>query len=153
MAGKSLKKAMLGTELLHPNDYIAAIELKGRDVTLTVAKVERKELKMAGGEKDMCAIVHFSETPKMLILNKTNASSLVTLYGAQANEWTGKRVTIYPTKVPCGREMVDAIRIREKVPPAKGAATAPAPVTAPPEQDDGRPIERHESVSESDIEF
>ena len=150
---KNLRKALLGTELLHPNDYIAAIELKGRDVTLTIAKVERKELKMAGGEKDMCAVVHFRETPKMLILNKTNASSLVVLYGSQANDWTDKRVTIYPTKVPCGRETVDAIRIREKVPPAKGAAPSKAPDPAPDEADTGRPIERGESVSESDIEF
>lgn len=126
MARALLKKVQLGSELLHPNDYVCAIELKGRDVTVTISKVVFEELRKIGqrgveDEKERVPVLVFSETPKKLILNKTNASSIAVLYGTQASEWVGKRVTLYPTRVKCGRETVDAIRVREQAPPAKGA--------------------------------
>lgn len=127
MARALLKKVQLGSELLHPNDYVCALELKGRDVTVTISKVMFEELRKIGqrgveDEKERVPVLVFAETPKKLILNKTNASSIAVMYGTQASEWVGKRVTLYPTRVKCGRDTVDAIRVREQVPPAKGAA-------------------------------
>jgi len=127
MAKSVLKKVVLGAELLHPNDYVCALELKGRDVSVTIDKVIFEELRKIGqrgieDDKERVPVLVFSETPKKLILNKTNASSIATLYGTQASEWIGKRVTLYPTRVKCGRDTVDAIRIREVVPPARSAA-------------------------------
>lgn len=127
MARALLKKVQLGAELLHPNDYVCALELKGKDATVTINKVVFEELRKIGqrgveDEKERVPVLLFSETPKKLILNKTNASSIAVLYGTQASEWVGKRVTLYPTRVKCGRDTVDAIRVREVVPPAKGAA-------------------------------
>lgn len=117
-----LKKATLEGKLLHPNDYLAAVEFQGRDVTLTIAGVKREDLKMAGGKQDTKPVLTFKETSKKLILNKTNASSIVEMYGSVAEDWIGKRVTFYPTRTACGRDMTDCIRVREVVPPAKPAA-------------------------------
>lgn len=120
---KVLKKAMLDGALMHPGNFVSAVELKGRDVTVTIEKVERNELPREGSsKKDVLPVLSFIETPKKMVLNKTNASSIVTMYGAQAKEWVGKRITLYPTTTRFGADTVDCIRVREVVPPAKPAA-------------------------------
>lgn len=115
-------KVLLHGELMFPSEYLAAVEFKGRDVTLTISGVERQELVMKGNKKDTKPVLTFRETPKKLICNKTNAGSIAEMYGRDAENWVGKRVTFYPTKTTCGRETVDCVRVREKKP----AASAPA---------------------------
>ena len=100
-------KVTLGNELLFPSDYLAAVEFRGRDVTLTVASVFKDELKMRGGKSETKPVLSFRETKKKLVLNKTNADSIAEMYGTEAAEWVGQRVTFYPTKTQCGRETVD----------------------------------------------
>lgn len=106
---------LLGGELMFPSEYIKAIEFKGRDVTLTIATIVREKVPRQSGSKDECIVVRFKETPKKIILNKTNAASIAALYGPEAEKWAGQRVTFYPTKTLCGREMMDCIRVRDKV--------------------------------------
>lgn len=115
-------KVTLGPELMFPSEYLAAVEFKGRDVTLTIKSVSKEDLQMKGGKKERKPVIFFVETPKKLVLNKTNADSIASMYGTDALLWKGKRVTFYPTKVQCGRDMVDAVRTREKVPASKGPA-------------------------------
>lgn len=122
----ALKKVLLEGKLLHPRDYLAAIEFGGRDVTLTIAGISREELKMQNGKKEVQPVMTFRETPKKLVVNKTNADSIATLYGVRAEDWVGKRITLYPTRVPCGSEMREAIRVRETAPKDKGAPSVPA---------------------------
>lgn len=119
-------KVTLGNELLFPSDYLAAVEFKGRDVTLTIVKVFKDELKMRGGKSELKPVLSFRETKKKLVLNKTNADSIAEMYGTEATEWVGKRVTFYPTKTQCGRETVDCVRVREVVPQGKPQPTQPA---------------------------
>lgn len=114
-------KVTLGGELLFPNDYVAAVEFKGKDVTLTIVDVKREELRIRGGKSEVKPIIYFRETKKKLVCNKTNADSIATMYGDKADDWIGKRVTLYPTKTPCGRDMVDCIRVREKIPGGKAS--------------------------------
>lgn len=109
-------KVTLGGELMFPSDYVAAVEFKGKDVTLTIVSVKLEELVMVGGTKKKKPVVCFAETKKKLVLNKTNADSIAVMYGGEARTWAGKRITLYPTKAKFGREMVDAIRVREVVP-------------------------------------
>lgn len=125
-------KVTLGDQLLFPSDYLAAVEFKGRDVTLTIAKVAREELQMKGGVKEKKVVVYFAKTEKKLVLNKTNADSIAQLYGTQAEAWVGKRVTLFPTTTQCGREVVDCIRVRE---------TVPAPVANIEQEQSGRTAE------------
>lgn len=110
MAG--MTKATLGGKLLFQSDYVAAVEFKGRDVALTIAGVKIEELKMAGGKKDRKPTLSFRETKKRLILNKTNAATIANIYGTKAEDWVGKRITLFPTITSCGAEMVDCVRIR-----------------------------------------
>lgn len=113
-------KLTLNDELMFPSDYLSAVEFKGRDVTLTISKVEKAELQMRGGVKKVKPILYFAETAKKLVCNVTNAESIAVLYGSKAETWIGKRVTFYPTTTPVGRRMEPCIRVREVEPPPKG---------------------------------
>ena len=102
-------------DLLFPSDYIRAADLMGNDVTLTITSVEKNaELSMAGGIKKKKPIVHFKETEKMLVLNKTNKDAIISHYGNVVAEWKGKKVTVYATTCSMKGETVDCARVREK---------------------------------------
>ncbi len=117
-----MAKAMLDGSLLFPSEFVQAVELKGKDVAVTITKVERADLPMVGGKKKMAPVVHFQESPKKFVLNKTNCGTIADLHGTDAGLWVGKRITLYPTTTKFGGKTVDCIRVRETVPPAKGAA-------------------------------
>ena len=123
-----MAKAMLDGELMHPSEYVAAVELKGKDVAVTITKVERAELMVVGGAKKPGIIVHFKESPKKFVLNKTNAGTIADMHGTKAEEWTGKRITLFPTTCKCKGKTVECIRVRETAPPPKQGKAEPAPV-------------------------
>jgi hypothetical protein len=108
----------LGGKLMFPSDYIAAIEFRGRDVTLTIAGVRVESLpKQNSNQKENKPVLTFRETRKKLILNKTNSGTIADIYDApNAEEWIGKKITLYPTRTQVGREQRDCIRIRDTRP-------------------------------------
>jgi hypothetical protein len=117
---------------LFPSLYLGAHDLQGRDVALTIRRVVAEEVKTEKGSERK-AIVYFVETgkkakpgeeEKRLVLNKTNAKTVAKLYGSEMNDWTGKRITLFPSRVSAFGEEVEAIRVRP-VPPAP----APSPET------------------------
>lgn len=123
-------KVKLGDELMFPSEYLAAVEFKGRDVTLTIKDIRKEDLKLRGGKSERKPVIYFHETAKKLVCNVTNGDSIAAMYGSQAKDWVGKRITLYPTKTTCGRDTVDCIRVRETVPAAK---SAPAQQPTPPD--------------------
>jgi len=114
----------LDGELMFPSNYIGAADLKGKDVTLTVENVQLDELMLVGGKKQKKPVLYFQKTPKMLVLNKTNAKTIADLLGTEMKAWIGKRVTFYPTetKLKGKGKTVPCVRVREQAP-------ASAPVT------------------------
>lgn len=121
-------------DLLYPSDYLAAEDLKGRDVTLTISRLEHEKLHREGGGSEWKWVLYFREMEerhkkdsrrpnKRLVLNKkAHPDALRALYGPETDDWIGKRITLYPTTTKFGRETVDCIRIREQKPPPKGKA-------------------------------
>jgi hypothetical protein len=132
--GKNITKVLLGGKLLHPSNFVAAVEFGGKDVTLTIASVQIEQLQRQGG-KDNKPTLAFKETRKKLVLNKTNAGTIADMYGTRAEEWIGKRVTFYPAKTGFGGETVDCIRVRSRV-PGSSAPPPPQAVVDPPEAED-----------------
>lgn len=131
-------KVTLDGELMFPNDYMAAVEFKGRDVTLTIAAVSKESLQMTDGGKKAKMVLRFKETMKKLVCNKTNADSIAQMYQTKAEAWVGKRITLYPTKCLAFGDMVECVRIREAAPAANGSAPkAPPAPDAPPESSEG----------------
>lgn len=104
-------------------DYLAAFDLGGRDVTVTIARVEGKELTGSGGRKTKKPVVYFDGKEKGFTCNKTNGKVIAALYGNDTAAWVGKRITLYPTTTSMGGETVDCIRVRNRVPSDKAEST------------------------------
>ena len=116
---------MSDIRLMFPSEYVAAPDLKGKDVVLTITRVSQETIKTSGGD-EMKPLIYFEETAaaakktgtkeKRLVLNKTNMNSIADMYGYEADEWVGKKITVYPTTCSAFGDTVDCVRIRKGVP-------------------------------------
>lgn len=111
---------------MYDNKYIYAFDLKGKDVTLTIKAVKAEKLRNAqkGEEKKPAIWFKESHDDRGLVLCKTNAKIIATLYGNDTENWVGKRITLYPAKVDAFGQTVDAVRIRPQIPTGQ-ASSAP----------------------------
>jgi hypothetical protein len=105
--------------LLFPSDYVGAHDLNGKDVIMTIEKVDLEELRMEGNKKETKPVIWFVKAKKRMVLNKTNAKIVAKIHGKDTADWNGKQITLYPTTTKVGLETQDCIRVR---PAAKGDA-------------------------------
>lgn len=120
-------------KILYPSNYLASHDLNGKDVVLTIRRLVVEDLKTERGTERK-PVVYFLETQrraekenvdeKRLVLNRTNAGTIASLYGNEVNDWAGKRITLYSVPVSAFGKEVEAIRVRPVAP-----APAPAPET------------------------
>jgi hypothetical protein len=92
-------------EAMFPGRFIKAMDLGGKDVTLTIESVALDELDGDGGKK-VKGIVAFAGAKKKWVLNRTNALALKAMWGRETDAWIGHKVTLYPTTFndePCIR--------------------------------------------------
>ena len=112
---------MVDARTLFPKEYVAAHDLDGKDVTLTISRVEMEDLRTDAGTERK-PIVHFAEMDKRpkdkrkrLVLNITNMRSIAKALGSfETDDWPGGKITLYPTTCPAFGEIRDCIRVREK---------------------------------------
>lgn len=98
-------------DLLFASKYIRAADLQGKDVKLTIARCEKNaELIKAGGAKELKPVMHFEETDKMMVLNKTNKNAIAALHGRTVADWVGKKIVLYPAPF---RGEQKCIRVRD----------------------------------------
>jgi hypothetical protein len=105
------------------NDYIGAWDLQGRDVVVTIAKVEARQLVGEGGRKARKPVLHFRGKKKTLAIGKTNAKVIARMYGPDTANWIGKQITLFPSQTEAGGETVDCVRVRPTVPAARPGQT------------------------------
>lgn len=107
-----------------PSAYLKAADLGGQRRAVTIDRVAMETI---GDEHK--PVVYFEGKDKGLVLNKTNASMIVEITGAEeTDQWSGTAIVLYPTKTDFQGKRVDAIRI--DYPQKKTAAKKVAP--APP---------------------
>ena len=58
--------------------------------------------------------MYFLEVPRGLVLNRTNVKRIINLYGNDTDQWTGKKLTLYPSEADFAGNVVPCIRVREK---------------------------------------
>ena len=88
----------------------------GEDLVLTVDKAARDDVKNERGSEKKLTL-HFVEDYKPMILNATNSKALSEAVGStKVEDWSGKRVAIYTTKVTAFGGTTDALRIRNYPP-------------------------------------
>lgn len=105
-----------------PSQYLKASDLGGREIRVTMGRVEREEI---GTDKKL--VLYFQGKDKGMVLNKTNANNIASLYGPETEDWQGKRIMLTVAWVDFQGRSVEALRVR---PPAKtgGAQKQEAPL-------------------------
>ena len=99
--------------LLPESRWLYAFMLGGKDVTVTIEKVQREALMRQGiKEPELRPVLYIKGKDKQLVLNKTNLSAIAKLHGDKPSQWAGKKVTLYETTTHRGRETVPCIRIK-----------------------------------------
>lgn len=127
-----------------PSNYLTAEDLPNEGMVVTIHHLETG--KMRDGK--VKPIMFFDELEKGLVINVTKFKLLEKLHGDESDDWTDKRITIYPSETTMEGEVVPCINIKNKIPkPAvkvaeNGKRTKSATPTAPvkarePGDDDG----------------
>ena len=99
------------SDIFH-GDSLRAADLKGKDVTVTIDGWAIKEFE-SDGRPDKKVELRFLETDRTLVLNKTNAGSIVDFLGEDdLDAWKGASITMYPTQTDYAGKRVDCIRIK-----------------------------------------
>ena len=98
-------------------DYIGAWDLNGKDQTVTIERVEARELVSGQArKKDKRPVAWFKGATKGFVMNTTNCRTVASMYGTNTDAWIGKKITIYPTVTDVGGQSTDCIRVRPGVP-------------------------------------
>lgn len=114
---------MADVRSMFDKEYLYAFDLDGRDVVVEIASVAKGEVQGTDGKKQKKPVVKFKGKQKALALNITNVRTIGGMYGFKAEDWIGKRITIYPTTCQMAGATRECIRVRPQIP--KGAALSP----------------------------
>ena len=83
-----------------PSKYLAAAADIPEDADLILTRREVITEEVGQGEQaEQKPVLYFDGSKKGLVLNKTNAASIVSLYGPNTDTWLGKRIALLATAV------------------------------------------------------
>lgn len=105
-------------KLTNPN-YLGAYSIEdGKDLILTIGTVANETVVGTDGKKEECTVCHFLERGvKPMILNSTNMKMITKLLNTPyIEEWKGHKVQIGIEKVKAFGEIVEALRVRDRLP-------------------------------------
>lgn len=111
-------------------DYLGTWALEpGQDIIVTIKFVRLEAVTGADGKKEDCIVAYFMERDtKPMIINTTNAKTIAKLYKTPyVEEWAGCKIQIYTEQVKAFGDVVDALRIRNKIPTQKEVLTPDNP--------------------------
>ena len=94
-----------------PSIYLKHADVKDHAVQLTIKGYETEQFGQ-GADREIKPLLSFWETPKRLVLNKTNAAAIAELYSAETDHWIGKLIELYPDRTSFNGEIVDCLRVR-----------------------------------------
>ena len=120
------------------SSHLKAEELgPGKRVTVTIDDVRMEKV---GDEQK--PVLYFVGKDKGLSLNKTNTNAIIDILGSDdSDDWAGKKIVLYTTKVDYQGKRVLAIRVDEAPKPAKAATAVAATVER---SEDDSPVEADE---------
>lgn len=85
----------------------------GEEKVVIIKSVEHETVRNTDGKEEEKLVLHLEVGIKPYILNKTNCRTIARLHGTpDINQWPGKGLIMYVSKVPAFGELVDAVRIR-----------------------------------------
>jgi hypothetical protein len=97
--------------------YIGSYDFQpGQELKVTIEKIENVNIELFNGKKletKNCILAHFKGAKKPMILNKENMKVITKVAGTPfIEQWIGKEITLYVTKVAAFGSMVDAVRVK-----------------------------------------
>lgn len=112
---------------IYPPKYMAARDLKGKDLTLTLRSITEEPLRNQKGDIELKPIISFEETARRaektgrperrFVANKTNwqqiKAAFLPVLGSEVNDWAGQKLTLFPTTTSVAGKTVDCIRLRD----------------------------------------
>lgn len=112
---------------MFPSRFLKESDLDGREVPVIIVSVEMDDLQVVGTSKTKRAPVVTlkstktgKELDKSLVLNKTNALAIATMYGNDTAAWVGKTIVLRPAQDRFQGKLVPCIRIRTREPGEEG---------------------------------
>jgi hypothetical protein len=90
-----------------PSQYLKASDLGGRDIRVTMGRVEREKI-----GTDNKLVLYFKGKEKGLVLNKTNAGTIGDAYGDDTEDWYDQPLILFSVKTDYQGKVVDATRCR-----------------------------------------
>ena len=100
------------TKLLGSSKFVKAADLEGKPRDLFISSFE-EELVGHGEKAEKKGVVYFSDFDKALVCNATNLKTLIELFGAETDEWTGNPIQLYPSKTQFAGKDVACVRVRK----------------------------------------
>jgi hypothetical protein len=92
-----------------PSKYLRAADLHGRTAKVVIDRVEMESVVQNEPAK---LVLYFKGKEKGVVLNKTNALNLSSVWGDDTDSWIGGPVELFSMKVQFQSNLVDAIRMR-----------------------------------------
>ena len=123
------------------SEWLSGLDLDGKTVNVMIATVDEVTVpEPRTGREVRKVAVTFAGAKKRLLLNATNAKTLVKLFGLETDAWSGKGVALKAEMVPafgsthCVVRVAGAATVRMHKPaptPAETPAPAPTQTEAP----------------------
>jgi hypothetical protein len=109
---------------LFPTRYATGADLAGKSYTFTVAGVALEQMHSQPGKPaEEKPVLYFKETKKGIVLTRPLAMQIAEiLRSTDTDEWTGKKVTIFPQPLTVAGQPRVAIRAKA---PTNGTDTPP----------------------------
>jgi len=115
---------MANVNNMFPSKWLRASDLQGKEPTVTIERMTMEDVEQG---KDAQPVLHFAGKDKGLVLNKTNAMNVATIYGPETDAWIGKNIQLFTTFVDFQGRSVEAIRVKPVQPSSAPAPVAPEP--------------------------
>lgn len=109
---------------MFPSKYLAASDLRGRDVAVTIDRIAHDSMRdPKSGREIRKPVLYFERKQKGMVLNKTNAFAIAEILGEENTEkWIGCEIVLIPTRTLVAGTEVDCIRVRALLNDNEGAA-------------------------------
>jgi hypothetical protein len=115
-----------------PSKYLKSSDLKGQEVRVTMANVEREEI---GSDKKL--VLYFKGKEKGMVLNKTNANAIGDFYGDDSDDWYDQPLILFSIRTEFQGKPVDGLRCRVPTARDNKPARREDPISSGPQRQNG----------------
>ena len=115
---------------LFPSKYVKAEDLSSGPQTVAIRELVVEEIGQ-GKSRESKGVLYFHGRDKGLVLNVTNCRAIEDAYGVETDDWSGKSIELFSTKVPFKGDLVDGVRVRVPKEASADELLSADPVHAP----------------------